>query len=190
MLQAKTNRSALAHQDANGVPLMEGEEVHASLGVDESRDSRRGGKDIVLLTDKRVIHINRSGAKYRTSFAAIENITAVEITRQPVEGYGAFVWAALAFFVSMMLWGVIDNRTLSIAASVIVALMGVYLIIDRLTAHGEHVLVFRAGSAEIRTELQGDERQTDADALITRLFELKEQRADPKYTRSKSFAPR
>ena len=190
MLQAKTNPSKRTNDASSDVILMADEEVQQSIGVDDVNGSRDGKKNTLLLTDRRVIHIIGAGSDRKTSYAAIDDISAVEITRQSVRGYGAFIWAAVAFFVSAMLWRVIENQTLSIAATSIVALMGIYLIVDRLLTTGEHALVFKAGGAEIEYALKRDAAHSEAEALVTRLFELKEQRADPKYTRSKTFSPR
>ena len=89
-----------------------------------------------------------------------------------------------------MLWRVIENPTLSYAAAAIVTLMGIYLIVDRLLSRGEHALVFKAGSAEIQCALKRDADNSEAETLITRLFELKEERSKPQYGRAKSFSPR
>ena len=188
MLRARARRDEGTKGTMMGVKLMADEEVHESLGADAGAGS--GGGNIVLLTGKRVIHVSGSGSNQKTAYAAIEDISAVEVTQQSVEGYSAFIWAVLAFFVSAMLWQVIENQTLSIVAAAIVALMGVYLIVDRLLSRGEHALVFKAGGAEIQCSLKGDGDQSDAEALIARLFELKDERRDPKYSRAKTFSPR
>ena len=190
MLQAKpkpTEQSPSAMSDFN---LMPNEQVQQSLGVDDTDASNDSRRNIVLLTDRRVLHIVGAGPNRKTSYAAIEDISAVEITRQSAGGYGAFVWAALAFFVAAMLWRVIENPTLSYAAAAIVTLMGIYLIVDRLLSRGEHALVFKAGSAEIQCALKRDADNSEAETLITRLFELKEERSKPQYGRAKSFSPR
>ena len=54
--------------------------------------------------------------------------------------------------------------------------MGVYLIYDRLTSGGEHVLVFKTNGGEIRIDLKGERNQEEAEALIARMFELKAER--------------
>ena len=82
------------------------------------------------------------------------------------------------------------NQTLSYAAAAIVALLGIYLIVDRLLARSEHALVFKAGSAEIQCALKRDAGNAEAEALITRLFELKDERSKPHYDRAKNFSPR
>lgn len=193
MLQAKSKRSELTQDRMAGVALMADEEVQDSLGVNEGGSSNSGSKSAVLLTDRRIIHISGAGSNQRTSYAAIEDVSAVEITRQSVEGYSAFIWALLAFFVSAMLWRVIENQTLSIAAAAVVALMGIYLIVDRLWSRGEQALVFKVGGAEIQCVLKGSGDQSDAEALVTRLFELKDERSKPQYARdarAKTFSPR
>lgn len=190
MLQAKVKRSEQAHDEPNGIAFMNGESMHATLGTSLTDDSH-AGKDAVLLTDRRVIHISGRRANRRMEHVAIEDISAVAINRQAVEGYGAFVWAAIAFFVSVILWrGVIDNEMLALGAAAIVALMGVYLIVDRLWTRGEYALIIKAGSAEIRSALTGKNAQSDAEAFILRLFELKYERSNPQHTRAKTFAPR
>ena len=190
MLRAKPKPNEQAQDALTGVPFMADEELQQSLGVDDAHASRVSKTNILLLTDRRVIHIDGAGQNRKTSYAAIDDISAVEITRQSAGGYGAFVWAALAFFVSAMLWRVIEHQTLSYAAAAIVTLMGIYLIVDRLLATGEHALIFKAGSAEIQCPLKRDAANDEAEALVTRLFELKEEQAKPHYARAKNFSPR
>ncbi len=190
MLKAKAKKGVLAQGRVRGVTLMANEEILASLGIDKGEDAHDGGGEVVVLTDNRVIQMSGSESSRRTSFAAIEDISAVEITSQPAGGYGSFVWAGLAFVVSAALWGIIENQTISIGAAVIVALMGVYLIYDRLTSGGEHVLVFKTNGGEIRIDLKGERNQEEAEALIARMFELKAERSLSKYARANSFAPR
>jgi hypothetical protein len=189
MLKAKAKKGVLAQGRVRGVTLMVNEEILASMGIGKGEDAQDGG-EVVVLTDNRVIQMSGSESSRRTSFAAIEDISAVEITSQPAGGYGSFVWAGLAFVVSAALWRIIENQTISIGAAVIVALMGVYLIYDRLTSGGEHVLVFKTNGGEIRIDLKGERNQEEAEALIARMFELKAERSLSKYARANSFAPR
>ena len=173
---------------SNGVSLMPGESIQASVGRYEYAAARKD--DALLLTDTRIIHISYSDANHSKTIAALDDIGAVELTQRPVGGYGAFIWAALAFFVAFMLWRVVDSQWLSVSAAVIVGLMGVYLIADRLMSRGERLLVFRSSGGQLRVELNGEERQSEAEALTARLFELKEQRGAPRYTSASRFSPR
>ena len=187
MLQAQAQQSELPPSRFDGVPLTSDEKIQATLGMDETDGDE--GKNILLLTDKRIIHISGSEAKRRTSIAAIDDIRSVELERQS-EGYGAFVWAGLAFFVSLMLLRVIESQTISLASSIPVALMGVYLIIDRLTSRGTQVVVLKTGASEILSVINNEHEQADAEALIARLFELKDERATLRHARTGTFAPR
>ena len=188
MLRTKLKREA-AGGDGNlsAISLMKDEEVQASIGTSE--DGIPADGDVILLTDKRIIHISGAQANRRLAAAAIEDIGIVEITRQPAGGYSSFIWAALAFFVSFVLWRfIIDNQTIAIAAAAIVALMGVYLIFDRLTSRGAHILSFKANGGDIQCQLPENGNQAGTDALITRLFELKDEQSKPH--NAQSFSPR
>ena len=184
MLQARAKQNEQTQDPLSGVVLMADEQVRGSLA------GSAGDRNNLLLTDRRVIHIVGEGSNMKASYAAVDDISAVEITRQSVQGYSAYIWAVLAFFVAAMLWRVIENETLSLVAAGIVALMGVYLIADRILTRGEHALVFKAGGAEIQYALRGTEEQSDAEALITKLFELKDERGNQRYVRAKTFSPR
>lgn len=188
MLRLKLKRDAPPQYSSSAVSLMSGESIQASVGRFEDANSRED--DVLLLTNLRVIHISRSDANHDMSIAALDDIGTVELTQRPAGGYGAFVWSGLAFFVAYMLWRVIESQWISLAAAIIVALMGVYLIVDRLMSRGEHVLVFRASSGELRVELNGEERPSEAEALIARLFELKEERGSTARMRASRFSPR
>lgn len=188
MLRTKLNQNMRTQDSSSDISLMPGESIQASVGRFEDAASRKG--DALLLTDARVIHISCSSANHSTTIAALDDIGAVELTQRPVSGYGAFAWAALAFFVAFMLWRVVESQWVSVGAAVAVALLGVYLIVDRLMSKGERVLVFRASGSELRVELSGGERQSEAEALIARLFELKERRGAPSYTSPSRFSPR
>ena len=188
MLRTKTENHTPAGDGLNEPPLMDGEEVVATIGVNSDGSSASG--DIVFLTDKRVICNSGSGSRRSSSFVAIIDIRAVELTRQQPAGYSAFIWAGLAFVVSFMLWRVIENQTISVVAAVAVAIMGIYLIIDRLTTRSEQMLVLNAGGAEVRIEIDGAGRQADAEALINRLFELKEVNSSPQFANASKFSPR
>ena len=188
MLRTKLKQDAPPQDGSSAVSLMSGESIQASVGRFEDADSLKG--DVLLLTDLRVIHVSRSNTNHGIAIAALDDIGTVELTQRPTGGYGAFVWAGLAFFVAFMLWRVIESQWVSVAAAVVVALMGVYLIVDRLMSKGERVLVFRASGGELRVELNGKERQSEAESLTARLFELKEERGSTRHTRASRFSPR
>ncbi len=189
MLQAQQQRRDAEQADSefDGILLMENEQIQSSLGMSGSNASARQ-QDIVLLTDKRLIHISGSGNKKRSVFASIEDISLAEITRQP-EGYAAYIWAALAFFVAVMLWRTIESPTTSLLTAIAVVLMGVYLIVDRLTSAGTPIVVFRTNGSEICSPI-GKHAQPDAEALIAALFDLKYPEVETSRRNPDTFAPR
>jgi len=171
-----------------GMSLMEDERLESTLDLREY-DDEAGDPEVVILTDRRVIHLNGNSKNRRASFASISDIDVVEIISER-EGFGAFIWAGLAFFVAVMLWRVIDHPLGSAVAALIVALMGVYLIVDRLTSSGTPVLTFKAGTSEFRAELKGEQGALDGVIFINRLFQLKAEYAIGGYTRPGAFALR
>ena len=184
---AQPQQADATQAEFGGITLMSGERIVASLGMTD-RDRDYDG-DAIALTDSRVILASAERGRQRTAFMAIDDVSAVEIARKP-EGYANFVWAGLAFFVAAMLWRAIDSQTLAIAAAAIVALMGVYLVIDRLTSRGNPRIAFRSGASEIDSPLADDGDLADAHALANKLFEIKQARADRALPQPRVFAPR
>lgn len=184
---AQRQQADATQAEFGGITLMSGERIIASLGISD-RDRDYDG-DAIALTDSRVILTSAERGRQRAAFMAIDDVSAVEIARKP-EGYANFVWAGLAFFVAAMLWRAIDSQTLAIAAAAIVALMGVYLVIDRLTSRGNPSIAFRSGASEIHSPLADDGELADAHALANKLFELKQARADRALPQPRVFAPR
>ena len=105
-------------------------------------------------------------------FASIQDIEAVEFGVEQ-DGRGAFIWAALAFLVAILLYIVIDHSIGRIAAAGTVALLGVYLVVDQLTTSGRPVVIFKAGSTQLRCDLETEGASEDAYTFINRLFQLK-----------------
>ena len=186
--RARQQQDHAPQSEFGGITLMPDERIVASLGITD-RDRRDDDGDAIALTDSRVILTNAERGRQRAAFMAIDDISAVEIARRP-EGYSNFVWAGIAFFVAAMLWRAIDSQTLAIAAAAIVALMGVYLVIDRLTSRGNPRIAFRAATAELDAAIPDDGELANAHALANKLFELKQARADRALPQPRVFAPR
>ena len=170
---------------------MDGERMDSELDLagDGARD-RANAEHVVLLTDRRVIYLDGKHRPRRAVFASIEDVDAVEIAEED-EGLGAFVWAALAFVAALFLYFVIDNFAGKISGTVAVALLGVYLIVDRLISPGRRVMVFKTGPADLRCPLKkGDRPADDIYPFINRLFELKAASGSDGLERARRFAPR
>jgi hypothetical protein len=186
--EAQLEHAQLAQFGFDDISLMDGEHVESSLELaDDSDDSAE--PEVILLTDRRVIHLGGNSNRRKAAFASLSDIAIVDVTTQR-EGIGAFIWAGLAVFVAFMLWQVIEHPLGSAAAGIIVALMGVYLIVDHIMTPGRPVVTFKVGSAEFRANLKGERASSDIYAFINRLFQLKDENGLGSYSRSKHFAPR
>ena len=169
--------------------LMDGERIDSAFNLagEHSGDSN-GTSGVMLLTDQRVIHLQGKDKHLKAVFASIQDIDAVEITAEH-EGNAAFVWGALAFLVAILLFFVIDHPLGKAAAPLTVALMGLYLIVDRVTSSGRPLVIFKMGSSHVECDLRRDRESSDIYAFINRLFQLKAERASY-VSRASHFAPR
>ena len=168
------------------VSLIEGERIDSALDLskDGSRESVNS-PEVMLLTDRRVIHLHGSGKRRNASFASIQDINGVELTVER-QGTGAFIWAGLAFVVAILLYFALkDHSVWRVVAPITVALMGAYLIVDQRVDSGAPVVTFKAGSSQLQCTLQNDGASSDVYTFINRLYQLKEDN-----TRGRRFAPR
>ena len=163
----------IARHGFDDVQLMEGERIDSSitLALGGEKDE---SPEVLLLTDSRVIHLNGTGKRRTAVFASVDDISTVEISSER-GGLGVYVWSALAFIVALLLWRVIDHPIGSVAAAVLVALMGVYLIADHLMSAGTSVATFKTSASEFKVELRGEgDTQENVYYFINRLFQMKE----------------
>ena len=175
----------LARFGITDVSLIEGEHIDSAL--DLSKDGNKESADspeVMLLTDRRVIHLHGSGKRRKAVFASIQDINGVELTVER-EGTGAFFWAGLAFVVAILLYFAIDNAVGRVLAPITVALMGAYLIVDQRMDSGTPVVIFKVGSSQLQCALHSDGASSDVYTFINRLYQLKEAT-----TRGRRFAPR
>lgn len=157
-----------------GVTLMDGERVAFGIHTLDSAGRPTSKRpEALLLTDSRIIHLSGNEKQRRAVIAAVNDVEAVEIMANR-QGYSAYLWAALAVGLSLVLFGTIENVGVKLASSAIVLLMGVYLVISQLTEPGKPMVVFRAGGSEIRWEFENEENSDDVNAFINRLYQIKE----------------
>ena len=168
--------------------LMYGERVEMSLDLaEDTLDS--AGTDVLLLTDRRLMHLNGSRKNRMASMASVQDILMTVISTEK-EGIGAFIWAGLSFFVGIMLWQVVNHPLGSAAAGIVLAMMGIYPIYDRLTAPGRNILVFKASGGEMKVQVRNEEALSQVDNFIHRIYELKEERSPAQYRKASGFALR
>ena len=172
-----------------GVSLIVGERVALALNAADADDGSSAAPYAMLLTDQRVIHVQGNGRRRKVKFVSIQDIDSAEVTYEP-EGRSAFVWAGLAFVAALFIFLAIGNDIGRIVGAILVALMGIYLLVDRAISSGRPLVVLRAGSSEIRSELTDEDASSNIDDFINRLYELKaEHGLDGGYGR-RPFAPR
>ncbi len=172
------------------VDLLDGERVDTTLHLigDQNpiRDSKRR---LLLLTDRRLIHLDSDTRDHGAVFTSLQDVDAIEIGRERA-GAGAFAWAALAFIASLFLYFVLDEQGVwQIVGVAGAALLGVYLIGDRLLSSGATFMVLKMGPSELRCALNDNRRLDGAHSFIRRVFELKSETA-ASAARVNRFAPR
>ncbi len=159
--------------------LLDGESLDSTLDLKEGLHESSGGRpNVVLLTDRRVIHVFADGRRQRFNFASLGEVESAEIFLERV-GKAAYIWAALAFLAAFMLTQVIDHPVGSATAAAAVGLMGVYLIFDKLKGPATSVVVFKGGASQFQVSLQSEKAAADAPAFVNRLYALKETRKTP-----------
>ena len=167
--------------------LMDGERIDSAINLgDGEKGVPSRYPELVLLTDQRVIHLNANGRSRKAVFVSLRDIDAVEVEAKRQSGYGALVWGVLAFFVAIAVWRVWGNPWGSALGAIAVALMGVYLVVDRLTSSDTMRAAFRAGSSQILCSPNGDEALRETYALVNRLHQLRAEGGRD----GASFAPR
>lgn len=155
-----------------GIALMDGEEVEAVLDLQDGlAEAPSADAEQVVLTDRRVIYIRGNGARRRSTFAAVQDVRSVEVSVQPE--VSAFIWGGIALVVALVLWRTVDHPVGSVVSAVVVALMGVYLVVDQLLAPSVARVVFRLSGSEVRCDLKGEGAMADVYPFINRLFQVK-----------------
>ena len=180
----------LAEYGFAGVDLMDDESVDTALDlVGDRAKSNSASHRRVVLTDRRVIHLDGKNGRERAVVASLRDVDAVELTEED-EGSSAYVWAGLAFVAALFLYFVIDNIAGRISGTAAVVFLGVYLIADRLISSGRPVLVFQTGPAQLRCGIKNGRPVDDLYPFINRLFELKSAAKWNGASRVGRFAPR
>lgn len=176
-------------QGFGDLALMADERVDSVFDVENGLVS--DGQDlseVLLLTNRRVIHLNGRRDRRQAVFVSLLNVDAVEVTNQP-QGYGAFVWAGLALLVAVGVWQAWDHPLKPLAALLVVA-MGVYLVVDRLLFPGNAYAVVNAGPSQLRLKINSASSSRDIYELVNRLFQLQTEAANGAAPGAVRFPPR
>jgi hypothetical protein len=172
------------------VSLMKGERINFSLDLSEGDEDESSDKpEVVLLTDKRVIHLYGNGKRRKAIFASIEDINSVELSVEH-DGRSTYMWAAVAFIVAISLFFAIDHTVGRVAAALAVGLMGIYLIVDHLMDPGTAQVIFKTGSSQLGFGLKNPQASSNVYPFINQLFQMKGENSSDGLTRAGRFAPR
>ena len=158
----------------SGVSLMHGERVDSTLDLREGMVQHPAtGSSMLFLTNKRLILLDTNGGRRNSAFASVQSLNAIEVVVDR-RGIGSYIWAGLALVLAGILVAVIDHPVGSIAAAVAVALMGVYLLVDKLMETRKSVLKIKLGSSEFQCELTGSGATSDVYTFVNRVFQVKD----------------
>ena len=167
--------------------LLEGEQIAATLETGGSNGLMSlGRREALVLTDSRIIHSSAGGRRQGSVIAAVRDIDSVEVTSvRP--GIGAYLWAALAVILSVVLYQIIEDGTWQIVAALAVLVMGAYLVVNQILDSGEPTAVFRTNNSEIRWLFDAKKDSEAVYEFINRLYEVKESSLQG---RNGTFSPR
>lgn len=158
---------------ATAISPLDNEQLIFSIDTtDSSRLLTVKPREYLLLTNDRLIYISGTGNDQKTIMTTIHDVETVEIASNH-PGYSSYLWAGLAGLISILLFSSIDNTSVKLAATAIVLLMGVYLVIDQITRPRKPTVVFRACNMEIRWECDSTNASNNIYELIKRLYEIK-----------------
>lgn len=171
---------------AGGISLLEGEQVDSTISLDGLRGRDRSAT--LVLTDRRLIHIGADGRNRTASFVAIADVTSVEVTNMRRRSLTGLAWTAASLLVAAIVWPILDHPVFSPLAGAILAVMGIYLAVDRLWGYDSVRATFRSAQEQIGISIEdaGGEAGAQIHALTTRLFELKDEAG----LSARKFAPR
>ena len=157
---------------------MDGERIERAMrvSVQRSRTGTQEREETMLLTNSRIIHVTGESGRAETFIASVDDVDSVRVGEFD-QGYSAFVWAALSVALSGALYGLLEQETVRIIASLLVLAMGAYLLISRIFFSGERVAEFRIGAVEIEWHFEGDEQEAEVREFVRDLFAIKTARA-------------
>lgn len=172
------------------VTLMAGERIDSGLNLrDEHSGDTSEVPEAIVLTDRRLIHVNGDDRSRKSVFVSLQDIDAIEITNERPRGYGAYAWAGMAFIAAIFVWRTWDHPLGSGLGAIAVAFMGVYLVADHLLSPRRVLATFRAGYAQLQCSIDGKQAPAGVHAFVNRVFELKEERAKDRTQRPGGFTP-
>ena len=100
--QIDLGQTAFEHVD-----LLDGERAETTLNLrDEPKRSRGAATDVLVLTDRRLIHLADDGRSRQAVFVWLADVIAVRVGTERPGGIGGYVWGALSIIAAILVWSV------------------------------------------------------------------------------------
>ena len=175
----------------DGLTFMDGERVETTLNLlgeteypkdgDVSKAPRRKwGKNpadahtnLLVLTDCRLIHLVYNASGRESAFVSLSSVSAVRMNaRRPGRAAG-FVWGGISLLAAALLWAVWDQPVLDVVAAGVVALMGLYILLDYVMAPHAVQMTISAGLSQMTMGVHGSISTQRMNDFANRVFEAK-----------------
>ena len=159
------------------IGLIEGENIDCTLGNWENT-TKCDENNYVVLTDKRLIYLNPDPPNGDISFIKLCNISSIDLETARMTSRRGYLWGGLALFASALLWQILDQPVVSVVIPTIVAIIGLYLIIDNRFSPTEIRARFKAGSATLVFRTCQMDKKQEVLNFINRIFQIRDRSAD------------
>ena len=175
----------------DGLAFMDGEQVETTLNLlgeteypkdgDVSKAPRRKwGKNpadahtnLLVLTDRRLLHLVYNASERKSAFVSLSAVSAVRMdARRPGRSAG-YVWGGISLLTAALLWAVWDQPVLDVVAAGVVALMGLYIMLDYVMAPHAVRMTISAGLSQMTMGVHGSISTQRMNDFANRVFEAK-----------------
>ena len=173
----------------DGLSLLEGERVETTLNLlGETEDPKDGdasktarwkwGKnppdsDLLVLTDRRLIHLVYNASERESAFVSLSAVSAVRMDARRPGRTAGFVWGGISLVAAALLWAVWDQPVLDVAAAGAVVLMGLYILLDYVMAPHAVQMTISAGLSQMTMGVHGSISTQRMNDFANRVFEAK-----------------
>ena len=173
----------------DGLSLLEGERVETTLNLlGETEDPKDGdvsktarwkwGKnppdaDLLVLTDRRLIHLVYNASERESAFVSLSAVSAVRMDARRPGRTAGFVWGGISLVAAALLWAVWDQPVLDVAAAGTVVLMGLYILLDYVMAPHVVQMTISAGLSQMTMGVHGSISTQRMNDFANRVFEAK-----------------
>lgn len=156
------------------VGLLEGEQAETTLSLrDEPKGGRDGAIDMLVLTDRRLIHLVDDARTREAMFVSLADVFAVRVGTERPGRVGGYVWGLLSLIDAILVWMMWDQPVLDVIAAGIVLLMGAYLVWDHTRTPPVFQMSVGAGSSQMTMTVHRSVPLRRVYEFTNRVFEIK-----------------